>query len=117
MQMGRPRMEESEKKSMRVTIRFKPEEVVELEHQAHLDGLTLAELVRRRALKKRVLPAVDLRLIAELRKIGGLVKMIYSETGGMYSRKTSAILDELQATVVSIRDRIHRQENRKEDPS
>ena len=110
MQMGRRKLEEIEKKSMRTTIRFKPEEIVELEQQAHLDGLTLSELIRRRALKRRVLPAVDLRLIAELRKIGGLVKMIYSETGGMYSRKTSAILDELQATVVSIRGRIKKEE-------
>jgi len=106
--MGRPEMDELEKKSMRLTVRFRPEEIVELENQAHMDGLTLAELIRRRALKRRVLPAVDLRLIGELRKIGGLVKMIYNETGGLYSRKTSAILDELQSTVVSIRSRINR---------
>jgi hypothetical protein len=106
--MGRPEMDELEKKSMRLTVRFRPEEIVELENQAHMDGLTLAELIRRRALKRRVLPAVDLRLIGELRKIGGLVKMIYNETGGLYSRKTSVILDELQSTVVSIRSRINR---------
>jgi hypothetical protein len=100
--MSRPRLTEAEKKEKRLTVRFKPEEMEELATQADVCGLSVSELVRRRSLHRRVVPAADLKMISELRRIGGLAKLSFNMTGGIYSGKTVAILDELRAAIIRI---------------
>jgi hypothetical protein len=86
----------------RLTVRFRPEEMAELSGQADMCGLSVSELVRRRSLHRRVVPAADLKMISELRRIGGLMKLSFSETGGIYSGKTAAILDELRSAIIRV---------------
>jgi hypothetical protein len=86
----------------RLTVRFRPEEMTELSGQADMCGLSVSELVRRRSLHRRVVPATDLKMISELRRIGGLMKLSFSETGGVYSGKTAAILDELRSAIIRV---------------
>jgi hypothetical protein len=100
--MARPALEALEKKSVRLTVRFRPDEMKELESQSEINGLSLSELIRRRSLQKRVTPVTDLKTISELRKIGGLLKLSFSETGGLYRQKTAALLDELQAAILRV---------------
>ena len=100
--MPRPRLSEIDKKEKRLTVRFKPEEMEELLSQADVCGLSVSELVRRRSLHRRVVPAADLKMISELRRIGGLVKLSFSQTGGIYSGKTAAILDELRSAIIRV---------------
>jgi hypothetical protein len=73
----------------------------------------VSELIRRRALQKRIVPVTDLKMIGELRKIGGLIKLVYNETGGLYKQKTGALLDELHAAVIRVGRRRDDEENRK----
>lgn len=100
--MSRPKLTESEKKEKRLTVRFRPEEMAELAAQADICGLSVSELVRRRSLNRRVVPAADLKIMSELRRIGGLLKLSFKETNGVYGDKTAAILDELRGAIVRI---------------
>jgi hypothetical protein len=100
--MPRPRLSEAEKKEKRLTVRFKPDEMEELTTQADVCGLSVSELVRRRSLHRRVVPVADLKMISELRRIGGLIKLSFSETGGIYSGKTAMILDELRSAIIRV---------------
>lgn len=47
--MGRPKLNDAEKKEKRVTVRFRSEEINGLSEQAGLCGLSVSELVYRRA--------------------------------------------------------------------
>jgi hypothetical protein len=100
--MSRPRLKDSEKKEKRLTVRFRPEEVTELSGQADICGLSVSELVRRRSLHRRVVSAADLKMLSELRRIGGLLKLSFRETNGVYGDKTAAILGELREAIIRI---------------
>ena len=100
--MARPKLNDADKKAERLTVRFRPGELEELLNQAEISGLNISELVRRRALEKRVAAVTDLKMLSELRRIGGLIKHLFNETNGLYRHKTSALLDELQAAAVRI---------------
>jgi hypothetical protein len=100
--MPRPRLKDSEKKMKRLTVRFRPEEMTDISGQADMCGLSVSELVRRRSLHRRVVSAADLKMISELRRIGGLIKLSFSETGGIYSDRTAMILDELRSAIIRI---------------
>jgi hypothetical protein len=100
--MPRPKLSEFEKKEKRLTVRFRPEEMTELTGQADMCGLSVSELVRRRSLNRRVVPATDLKIMSELRRIGGLLKLSFRETNGVYGGKTALILDELREAIVRI---------------
>jgi hypothetical protein len=98
----RPTLDDSDKKMSRFTVRFKADEAAELELQADMSGLSVAEFIRRRALGKIVMPATDIKTIAELRRLGGLFKLFFSETGGLHKEKTAVLLDELQAAILRV---------------
>ena len=100
--MARPRLNETEKKDERLTVRFCSSEVIELSNQAEVSGLSVSELIRRRALEKRITAVTDLKMLSELRRLGGLIKHLFNETNGLYRQKTSVLLDELHAAVVRI---------------
>lgn len=103
--MSRPKLRDTEKKEKRVTVRFRSGEMEELTEQAGVCGLSVSEFVRRRSLGRRVVPTVDLRMIAELRRIGGLMKHYFNETGGLHGDKTAEILDELRCAIVRVAHR------------
>jgi hypothetical protein len=100
--MPRPKLNDAEKKEKRLTVRFRLDEMAELEAQSEITGMSLPELIRRRAMQRRIVPATDLKTISELRRIGGLIKLVHNETNGLYRQKTSALLDELRAAIVRL---------------
>ena len=100
--MARPKLNDPDKKGARLTVRFRSAELEELLNQAEISGLSVSELIRRRALGKHVPAVADLKTLSELRRIGGLIKHLFNETNGLYRQKTSALLDELHAAVVRI---------------
>ncbi len=103
--MSRPQLAVHEKKDERLTVRFRSRELHELLTQAELCGLSVSELVRRRSLQKRIVPVTDLKMISELRRIGGLIKHLFNETNGLYGRKTSELLNELHAAILRLGQR------------
>ena len=100
--MARPKLNDTEKKNERLTVRFRPDELRELSSQAEISGLSVSELVRRMALKKRVVPITDLKMLSELRRIGGLIKHLFNESNGLYQKKAFTLLNELHAAAIRI---------------
>ena len=100
--MARPMLNDEDKRIERLTVRFRCGELKELSNQAEISGLSVSELVRQRALGIHVASVTDLKMLSELRRIGGLVKHFFNETNGLYRQKTSALLDELHAAAVRI---------------
>ena len=102
IKMTRPRLSDTDKKTERLTVRFRSGELEELSNQAEICGLSVSELIRRRALEMRVVSVIDSRMLSELRRIGGLIKHLFNETNGLYRQKTSVLLDELHAAFIRV---------------
>jgi len=83
----------------RLDVRVAPGEKAQLRAIADAAGIVVAELVRRRALGRPVVSRTDATMIRELRRLGGLLKMVHVESGGAYSRETAAALDALHAAI------------------
>ena len=77
---------------VRITLRLTAEEKTRLVEIADVAGLSVSELVRRRALGKPILASVDLAMIREVRRLGGLLKHVHTESGGAYSQTTAQAL-------------------------
>jgi hypothetical protein len=76
-------------------LRLTPEEKQRIRDEAQLAGLTMSEFLRRRALGRTVLASVDMTLVRELRRLGGLLKHAHSESKGAYSSTTAAMLAQI----------------------
>ena len=76
----------------RLDVRVAPAEKAQLRAMADAAGIGVAELVRQRALGRPVVSRTDATTIRELRRLGGLLKMVHVESGGAYSRETAAAL-------------------------
>jgi hypothetical protein len=83
----------------RLDVRVAPDEKEQLRAIADAAGIVVAELVRRRALGRPVVSRTDETTIRELRRLGGLLKMVHVESGGAYSRETAATLNALHAAI------------------
>ena len=81
--MARPRKDRTDKRSQVVNLRLTLAEHEALRSQAHAAGLSVAELLRRRALGQTVRPApqlYDAALISELNRIGVNVNQLARAT-------------------------------------
>jgi hypothetical protein len=83
----------------RLDVRVAPVEKVQLRAIADDAGITVAELVRRRALGRPVVARTDATTIRELRRLGGLLKKVHTASGDAYSEATGAALRDLHAAV------------------
>jgi hypothetical protein len=81
----------------KTTIRFTEADRNALSEQADAGGVTLSSFIRKAALGRRIASKTDLRVLAELRRLGGLLKHIHNETRGAYSTLTSDCLREIAA--------------------
>jgi 16S rRNA U516 pseudouridylate synthase RsuA-like enzyme len=86
----------------RLDVRVAPGEKEQIRDIAAAAGLPVAELVRRRALGRRVVAHTDATTIRELRRLGGLLKKVHLDSGGAYSRQTAAVLDALRSAIVRL---------------
>jgi hypothetical protein len=83
----------------RLDVRVSPAEKEQLGGIAREAGLPVAELVRLRALGRPVVSRTDATTIRELRRLGGLLKMVHVESGGAYRQQTAELLTMLRAAV------------------
>ena len=83
----------------RLDVRVAPGEKAQLRAIADAAGIAVAELVRLRALGRPVVSRSDATTLRELRRLGGLLKLVHTESGGAYSRETAAALDTLHAAI------------------
>ena len=85
-----------------VNVRVTTAEKGALTDDAVAAGLTLSALSRRRMLGRRVVANVDEVVIRELRRLGGLLKLVHVESGGAYSEQTGEALRALKAAIESL---------------
>ena len=78
-----------------VNVRLAQRDHAELRAAASAAGMTVSAYCRRRMLGHVVVPHTDLAVIRELRRLGGLVKQVHTQSGGLYSRQTAAMLADL----------------------
>jgi hypothetical protein len=97
--MPRPRKNERELRSEIIGVRFTAEERQFLNGEADICGVSISSLIRGRSLGRRVSAKADLRVLAELRRLGGLMKYLHNETKGVYSALTSDCLREIAAYI------------------
>lgn len=90
-------MTQEKQRVKRVYARITASEYLELQEQADAAALSLSEYLRRRLFGRRVVPKTDLRVLSELRRLGGLLKNIHNETRGAYSDLTAEAIQALTA--------------------
>ena len=83
----------------RLDVRVAPAEKVHLREIADDAGVTVAQLVRERALGRPVVSRTDATTIRELRRLGGLLKKVHTDSRGAYSQATATALRDLHAAI------------------
>jgi hypothetical protein len=97
--MARPRKTKEELRASVIGVRFTAEERRFVIEEADVCGLSFSSFMRKKCLGKRVASAADLKVLAELRRLGGLLKHLHNETRGMYSALTSDCLKEISSYI------------------
>ena len=82
-----------------INVRVSTVEKGSLREAAALAGLSLSSYCRRRFLGHAVVAHTDRAMIRELRRIGGLLKTVHTESGGAYSRETAAALSDVRKAI------------------
>lgn len=75
-----------------VNVRLTKAEKARLREDADRAGLSLSELVRRRYFGRPIVANTDTVMIKELRRLGGLLKHVHNESGGVYRQETAEAL-------------------------
>ena len=82
-----------------INVRVTRAEKTTLRTSADIAGLSLSAYCRARFLGHRIVPHTDRATIRELRRIGGLLKRVHTESAGAYSRQTADALAEIQCFI------------------
>lgn len=92
-------MSEQRKKTVALAVRLEPGEAEAIREKAKDAGVTVSEFLRAAALGRKTRSTIDAQVINELRRLGGLQKMIHNDTGGTYSKETADILRAIKNTI------------------
>lgn len=82
-----------------INVRLTEAEKARLKEDADLAGLSMSELVRRRYFGRPVVASANAAMIRELRRLGGMLKHIYSDSKGVYREETTQALSALKAYI------------------
>ncbi len=99
-----PRKNETEKLDYFVNIRTTRSEKNRLKEDADLAGIGVSELIRKWYFGKKIVASVDLAVLREMRRQGGLLKHIHLQSKGMYSSETAQALEAMTALFERIAD-------------
>jgi hypothetical protein len=86
----------------RLDVRVAPGEKEQLRRVAADAGISVAELIRARALDRPVVSRTDATTIRELRRLGGLLKKVHLDSGGAYSTETASALTTLRIAIARL---------------
>lgn len=85
-----------------INVRLTHEEKAELVEQASVLGMTLSALGRRRLLGHKVVPYETVLERNDLRRLGGLLKQVHTESGGAYSKQTAEVIGLIEARLKAL---------------
>ncbi len=83
----------------RIGVRVTAGEKVQLKEDADDAGLSVSELVRRRYFGRKIVACADEKMIRHLNRIGGLLKHIHNQSGGIYAAETARALRKVYAYI------------------
>lgn len=84
------------------SIRCLPEERDEIRQKAADAGLSVGAFILRCALSRKIKPRNDHKLIAELSKLGGLQKYLFTQGNGIGSKEYAEVLQELKKAILRV---------------
>jgi hypothetical protein len=90
----------------RLSLRLPPGEKARIEADAEAGGLSVSEVVRRRYFGAKIVPRADLKMVAQLRQVGGLLKHLEAKSGAgspEYRRALAALADAIGRIAASRR--------------
>ena len=82
-----------------INVRVSHSEKDSLREAAETAGLSLSSYCRRRFVGHVVVSHTDRVMIRELRRIGGLIKKVHTESGGAYRCETAEALNGLRQAI------------------
>ena len=82
-----------------VNVRLTQRDHARLLAEANASGLTISGYCRRRMMGHVVIPHTDLAVIRELRRLGGLVKQVHTQSRSAYTEHTAAALADLRDAI------------------
>ena len=86
-------------------FRLTESEHLEAHEEAKTAGLSFSSYCRARVVGHRVVASADRATIRELRRIGGLLKRVHTESKGAYKADTARALTEIVACITRIATR------------
>jgi hypothetical protein len=89
----------------RISVRLTAAEKIKLAEDAQIAGLGLSELVRRRYFGRPIIANADAAVLRELRRLGGLLKYLNSESAGAYNQQVQETLSTLKDYMEVLCDR------------
>ena len=89
----------SEALTERVGVRFTGGEKAKLRELADDAGLSVSELVRRITFGRKLVCNVEEMHIRELRRLGGLLKALYNQSGGINAAESAKVLRRIYQTI------------------
>jgi hypothetical protein len=103
----RTERKEREKLTRRITFRLCESEYAQISGELAVCGITASALTRKRLLSRKVASRADLAMLAELRRLGGLLKHVHNETRGEYSNLTAQAIRDISAYARSLTEKRH----------
>jgi hypothetical protein len=98
---------EKEPRTRLICLRLSEAEYSRIADELLVCGLTISAFVRKRVFGARVASQADLAVLAELRRLGGLLKHIHNETRGAYSALTAQAIKDLSAYARALSSKHH----------
>ncbi|HBQ8799602.1 plasmid mobilization protein MobA [Klebsiella pneumoniae] len=93
---------ERRNKTKLIQVRCTPEEHGMIVNSAEAACLTVGEYVRRIALRRKIQPVTDYKMIMALSRLGGLQKHLFMQGHRADSKEYSEILTELKRTILRV---------------
>lgn len=84
--------------------RLLPEEAAEIKEKAQASGVPVSEFLRSAALGRRARSRADERLLNELRRQGGLLKLLSAQNRGRWTHECDAVVGEIRELLKRVGD-------------
>lgn len=94
--------EQAAKRMARIDIRCLETEKMRLQQKAADCGMTVTAYMMAAALGRQTRTKIDTHILTELRRLGGLQRHLFNESGGKMSKEFAAVLVEIQAAIARV---------------
>lgn len=88
-----------------VNVRLTSAEKARLQEDADLAAMSMSALVRARYFGRPVIANADQVMVRELRRLGGLLKIVHTASDGAYAKTTATILADIRRYIDKLSQR------------